>query len=1048
MPKRTDKKGSELFIVDNSDDDWKTVEYLREWCPLSESIDIATGFFEIGAFLSLKEEWQKVDSIRILMGDEVSKRTKSAWEKSSTQNRATLLDESIEREKEKNSFLTGVPAIVEAIRSGRIHCRVYRKGKFHAKAYITHARLRSVGSVALVGSSNFTYPGLTENIELNVKIDGTNVAVLQDWYEQHWEDAEEITPDILRVLERQTKKYLPFDVYVRALYEYCRGHELTANEWETTTGETGSQIYPILDQYQKEGYQSMIQIANRYGGAFLCDGVGLGKTFIGLMLIERLIMHEGKKVVLFVPKTARVDVWERAIERYLPHIGGTRGGDFSSLVIFNHTDLGRGGVFSERFKRIKNFADAIIIDEAHHFRNPGRRGDDETKKPSRYRQLFDLVEGRRGKKNVFMLTATPVNNSLHDFRHMAELFTRGQEGFLRSCGFHHLTQHFVKLEKELQHTLHGEEGGETTQVEADTILTTDTVFRELVVQRSRAYVKRSQELQASGYVALFPKRECPEVVSYSVKKTYGKLLKLVDDAFQKEQPLFILGIYYPSAYSLDKETIDPTEENRQKQVCGLIRTLFLKRFESSANAFEQSCHRLLKKLLAWSEKHVETHEEKKRLDRFLLRNAEILGIAKKREQETLFSCDDDENDAEEDFVTPEMLEDVKVLNPKEYNIPQMLLDTSDDMEQIVKFLGELQQFEPKHDDKLKALIHLLKSNVEMKTQKVLVFTEFAETARYLKKQLDAAGITGIEQIDSGRGERAEIIRRFAPYYNESSSAELYHEGKEEIRILLSTDVLSEGLNLQDCTLLINYDIHWNPVRLMQRIGRVDRRMNPQIEERLCADHPDRTKYRGKVKYWNFLPPDELNELLSLYRTVSQKTLKISKTLGIEGKQLLTPEDDYDALKNFNESFDGETTSDEKMRLELQRLFTEEPELEKRIMALPGRVFSGRRHPAPGTQAVFFCYWLPSSEADDDHDESGTTKWLLYRLEDKTIIEEPAEIIKIIRTEPNTPRHCEMPHATLDEIRVLVERHIKNAWLRQIQALAKVKPILKAWMKIN
>jgi len=141
MPKReSHKAGSELFIVDNSADEWKALRYLSDWCQLSKSIDIATGYFEIGALLALGDEWQKVDHIRILMGDEVSKRTKRAFE-AGLQEIALRLGRSIEQEKEKNHFLIGVPAIVDAIQSGKIECRVYRKDKFHAKAYITHARL-------------------------------------------------------------------------------------------------------------------------------------------------------------------------------------------------------------------------------------------------------------------------------------------------------------------------------------------------------------------------------------------------------------------------------------------------------------------------------------------------------------------------------------------------------------------------------------------------------------------------------------------------------------------------------------------------------------------------------------------------------------------------------------------------------------------------------------------------------------------------------------------------------------------------------------------
>jgi phosphatidylserine/phosphatidylglycerophosphate/cardiolipin synthase-like enzyme len=218
MPRRVSKSGSELFIVDNSDEDWKVHRYLHDWCGLSKAIDIATGYFEIGSLLALGDEWPKVDAFRILMGDEVSKRTRAAFV-AGLANIRQRLDASLEREKERNDFLSGVPAIVEALRERKIQCRVYRKEKFHAKCYLTHARQEVVGSFALVGSSNFTYPGITENIELNVQIAGAPVSVLQEWYEQHWNDAEDVTPEILRTIERHTRQYTPFEVYAKALHD-------------------------------------------------------------------------------------------------------------------------------------------------------------------------------------------------------------------------------------------------------------------------------------------------------------------------------------------------------------------------------------------------------------------------------------------------------------------------------------------------------------------------------------------------------------------------------------------------------------------------------------------------------------------------------------------------------------------------------------------------------------------------------------------------------------------------------------------------------------
>ena len=147
--------------------------------------------------------------------------------------------------------------------------------------------------------------------------------------------------------------------------------------------------------------------------------MGLGKTFIGLMLIERLVQFERKRVALFVPKSARTAVWEPHLKRYVPHVWGGAG-DFCNLSIFNHTDLLRGGEFPARLERIREMADAIVIDEAHHFRNPGVRAEEEEERRSRYWQLFDICAG----KQVYMLTATPVNNRLLDLQHMIELFSQ------------------------------------------------------------------------------------------------------------------------------------------------------------------------------------------------------------------------------------------------------------------------------------------------------------------------------------------------------------------------------------------------------------------------------------------------------------------------------------------------------------------------------------------------------------------------------------------------------------------------------------------------
>jgi len=331
----TESRGRDLFIVDNSVSGWTGLRYLEEWTGIAKAFDIATGYFEIGALLALDGKWQRLDKIRILMGAEMTQRTRKALLDAVRERAVQVLDGSIEATKDSNPFLHGVPALLEAMRAGQIECRVYDKDKFHAKAYITHAKLEVIGSQALVGSSNFTSPGLTKNIELNIQIQSAReVAQLQEWFEIHWNDASDVTDAVITTMARQTHLYTPFDVYAKALQEYFRGHELTSTEWD----ETRSQMFPKIDRYQKEAYWALMKIARQHGGAFLCDGVGLGKTFVGLMLIERLVLHEGKRVVLFAPKATKDGVWEPHLRDWLPHIGGVGGNaDFSNLAVFSHT---------------------------------------------------------------------------------------------------------------------------------------------------------------------------------------------------------------------------------------------------------------------------------------------------------------------------------------------------------------------------------------------------------------------------------------------------------------------------------------------------------------------------------------------------------------------------------------------------------------------------------------------------------------------------------------------------------------------------------------
>lgn len=1024
-----------LYIVDNSDADSSVKKYLTEWCAVSKQMDIATGYLEVGGLLTLDGEWQKLDKIRIILGNEVTKRTQDVIEQA-VQAILGRLKNSVDNEQERNEFLVGVPAIVNALKSGKIECRVFDKSKFHAKAYITYFRdeyrsqfiqaMNIPAGYALVGSSNFTKAGLTQNTELNVQV-STNVELLQVWFDEHWEQGLDITEAILKVMEQHCKDFAPYDVYLRSMFEYFRTREKTISEWE----QNDSVIYRGLSQYQRDGYNSLVEIANHYGGAFLCDGVGLGKTYVGMMLIERFVKKERKNVVLIVPASARVSVWETTIKKYVPEI--LEG--FYPFKIINHTDL-----LLEKNKnlmdQIAEQAEIVVIDEAHHFRN---------RASNRYRKLFDMMSAGR-QKQMFMLTATPINNSFLDLLHLIELFTHRQDDYFAAAplGIHSLTGHFKKMEAKL--IASAGTSAENAVDMTDDIFRGDALVNQLVVQRSRAYVKKSLSA-TEGANVLFSVRQPPTVANYSMRKSYGKLIDdFISSFYRKDKngrnlPILALAVYspYEEAYYIgDKSKLDEMVIGRQAQIVNLIRQLLLKRFESSIAAFEETCIRIyvrLKKFLT----DYQDYGNKRAIERLLNKQLDVVEYVERFITETVQSSVEEYEDDLPSYVWD--TEDN--LDISEFDIRTMLEDTMLDMEILAEFISDIMGIDPENDDKIRELIRILSEDERVQNKKVIIFSEYKATADYIYRELTRAGFVGLFEIDGQtKGNRHELIQRFAPYYNDSASSEI----NDEIRILIATDVLAEGLNLQDASCLINYELHWNPVRLMQRIGRVDRRRNAAVEERLLRDHPELTADRDYAYYWNFLPPAELEKLLSLYATVSRKTLRISKTFGIEGKKLLTPDDDYDALKDFNSQYEGETSTEEEMSLEYQELMKKHPEYEDALSELPRKMYSGKR--SGGSKGFFFCYELPTKLANGEWSNgNGLYRWYFLDGDTGTISEKTYDIWRLIRCDENEPRVVTATEEHFAQARKKAEDYIKKSYMRSVQAPLGVKPRLVTWLEL-
>ncbi len=915
---------------------------------------------------------------------------------------------------------------------------------------------------AIVGSSNFTRPGLTQNLELNLfSTDQAHIEGLKKWYSELWKESEDINPEVLKVIEPHLKKYNPFTVYAKALYEFFAGREKTQDAWELTE----SVLYPKLSQYQKDGYHQALHIADRWGGALVCDGVGLGKTFIGLMILERCL-HEDKRILLIVPKSAEESVWRANIQRYLrPHYSIELD---ERLRIERHTSFGREGLIDEnRLNYYRKRTDIIIMDEAHHFRNP---------KANRGRLFMELAAG----KKLYMLTATPINNSLDDLYHLINYFAQDKKDHFTSIRIQNLRGHFLEANKRMEKT--HPQTAVTEVAEDEDFLRTDDLLRNVLIQRSRKYVKKSEGVKAED-VPMFPERQKPRVAKYSLKSVYETLYGEIKEAFDKKNPFLSLAIYNTSSYHKDP---DKQTAEYQKLIVGLIRTLLLKRLESSFKSFEASVEDLLAKMARFLKYH-----SPELFTAWETTNTRWWKLVQNHIVERLNLNEQDTEDEEENEV-PDFAED---FDPDQHNMNKLLSDIEEDMELLTNFLSKIyrrfyikgkegEKEDPEKDDKLQKLLALLNEEELLKDQKIIIFSEFRNTARYLSDQLRQAGFECVEQVDSGRNvsNREMVIKRFAPYYNcITDDADMFGQTElskcldNPIDILISTDVLSEGLNLQDASLVINYDLHWNPVRLMQRIGRVDRRLNPEIEEMI--DRPEHLK--GKVYFWNFLPPKELEELLHLKKKLDGKILRINKTLGIEGA-LLTPDDPDMAMKLFNERYEGRESIEELMRLEKQLIESENAELWQSLEKLPRRLFTGKKAAAgfgpivnrrgevidriepnlkPG---LFACYRMPpivgkapeylmevtQEEYDPEKHPQGEVKWYFQDAQTGKISEVLEETWTAVRCSQDTKRVIVQGVTELAKPRKAIEKHIKNTYLKDIQAPIGAKPTLLAWMEIS
>ncbi len=1010
------------FILDNLDGNTVSLAF-KTLFQKADALDIATGYFEISALLELAGSWEHLREIRILMGDETSKQTREMLLKLLEKN-----SEALEKLKEKSLDLSALQHIELALREGRIKPRIAEKGKkFHAKLYLPKFAEHEMNS-AYVGSSNFTKSGLTQNIELNIKVRDAQYDELTTWFETLYQRGQDISADVLKELQRHTRDYTPFEIYVKALMELVGNREMSLSQWE----QTQSILYPILDEVQREGYQRAVQIAegssatSAWKGALICDGVGFGKTFIGLMLLERYLFQR-KTVLLLVPSSARKSVWETNLNRF--NLRKRYGGRY---VLLNHTDLiRRSESIQQTIELLKSAVDVVIVDEAHHFRNLNLK---EGERKSRSQVLYELTEN----KLVYLLTATPLNNSVHDVRRLIEYFSRRErQDYFAPIGIHNLNAEFRRLEKAIEEKMIARKlrlkseiqpEGELDARAAEEALQESPIFNALIVQRSRAYARERLGIDN------FPKREKPIVKSYSLEKVYGDVFPQVLSFFDKKRLKLSFAVYNPEQFKILKQSIDTERDNLQKQLAGLSRISLLKRMESSYVAFLNSLESLLRKNIEFMRLNAPERFEQWRSANLFWSGIEERWKQQTRERLAEETGDEPDEDEVEDSFLDE-LDETEKLNPNEFDLQKMVPLVIADMDALTEFLSSgYERLGDATDDKFVELATLLKSH-SIKSKKALIFTQYRDTARYIFKRLKASGFKHVEQLDSSsQKDREAIIKRFSPIYN-CSPEELDACLKNPIDLLVSTDVLSEGLNLQDASVLINYDLHWNPVRLIQRIGRLDRRLSIEKEQQLRRYNNASQTHGATMFIYNFLPPNELNRVLGLYENLSGKVLKISATLGIEGGYLVD-ETEVDTLRTFNLLYESQESVLEKLQMAFVKLCEDYPQVIDSARHFPKRIFSGKQ--SEKSKGAFFCYRFPN----------GIVKWYLHRESGEILEDKLDACFSLIQSTPETPRLVSLPPDVLYEQMREVEETCVARYLRDLQLASDQKPTLVCCMGIS
>ena len=922
------------MILDNENQHLKVHEWIAKYTE-EGTVDIVTGYFTVGALAYLSQQVnQKITKFRLVLGDIVNL--------DQVDDRPLdLLNENITIEAALNLSRLAQEA-VNFLKQDQVKAKTLEPNFCHAKCYLFDPLEKDDRKKYFIsGSSNLTEAGVglkhTNNLELNIAETGNNSQYkeLVEWFEALWTKPQAHKEKTILAKDGTTKKidfkqylieaiakifieYSPRDIYYKILFELFGNQILEIENDPDFNRQVGrlenTAIFNALYDFQKKGVLSLIRMLQKYDGAILADAVGLGKTWSALAVMKFFQM-QGREVILLCPKKLEEN-WRRYKEDQKSKF------EVDKLKFFMrfHTDMSISRLESYNDRADKFFRDdkpkLIVIDESHNLRND---------KANRYKFLVEQILQKNQDVKVLLISATPINNSLNDARNQFKLMIQGNvHGYDAKLGVRNIDYSFKQAQ-----TMFNEWRKDDNPKIGDFIrkLSGNDFFRltdSLLVARTRKMVESQQT------DLIFPVKNKP-VNLFVTPHELGNF-ESFEELFNDFPPM--LSGYQPAFYLDDgsgvKKDVLKDEKLRDRFLVKMLYILMVKRLESSWWSFYSTVEK------------IKVHHQNT-LDKIKAYQANKV----KSSIEVTTDVHDLDVDEEDDEFIKELEEytlgkkrKIRIAEiEKAGKLEQFKKDLKEDLNSLDNLYINLQKFEIKLnqeiagkagnsnpykscDDKLEVLIAEIvkkrKSGINNHNPKVVIFTVYRDTAVYLFEQLQARGFekiaiasgTGSYTDDSDRKQSMEpVLERFAPYTklfcekewafnSEKQGLEAFAEWQEWIKenhpdthqkltkpidILIATDALSEGQNLQDADMVINYDIHWNPVRIIQRMGRIDRLGSPN----------------SQIFGINFWPSDNINSYLNLQGRIEQRMAAMK----LAGSEVDPQFSDSFAKMSHDEDFD-------------------------------------------------------------------------------------------------------------------------------------------------